>query len=62
MSNILTDNFIYITRMLFNTGYTFLTSFVYPGFKQYITPLVLLLLSSLIIFTVKWLKKVLSEV
>ena len=62
MSTILTDNFIYVTRMLFNTGYTFLTCFVYPGFKQYITPLVLLLLSSLIIFTVKWLKKVLSEV
>lgn len=52
--------FIAWTKTVFNMGYSFLTGILYPGLN--ITPLVLLLFGSAVVFSVRFLHKVLVEV
>lgn len=56
----MSQSFIEWTKMVFNMGYSFLTGVVYPGLN--ITPLVLLLFGSAVVFSIRFLHKVLVEV
>lgn len=56
----MSSNFIEITKMIFNMGYSFLTGFHYPGLS--FTPLILFLTGSAILFSIRFLHKVLVEV
>lgn len=60
MDNILSERFVELTRMLFNTGYSFLVGIHYPGLN--LTPLVLLLTGSAVIASIRFIRKVLVEV
>ena len=53
----MTSNAILILKTIFNTAYSFMTSFVIPG-TEHVTPLVLLLSASFTILALKFLKKV----
>lgn len=60
MDTMMSSNFIEITKMVFNMGYSFLTGFHYPGLS--FTPLILFLTGSAILFSIRFLHKVLVEV
>lgn len=56
----MTTSFTALTKMIFNMGYSFLTGFYYPGLT--LTPLVILLFGSAVVFSIRFLHKVLVEV
>lgn len=60
MSNIISTEFLEFTRMIFNTGYSFLVGIHYPGLL--ISPLVLILTGSAIVGSIKLIKHILVEV
>lgn len=56
----MTQNAILIIKTLFNSAYSLLTGFVLPGTRG-VTPLALLLFSTLFVVTIKFIKRSLDS-